>query len=114
MDYTQERIPTCTDDDYTLVKLVQDQDGSTALYSSLNDMRLKVDNSGEIVTVSQADNELEDFELFQAGGRLINENGRLIIWSIRSKKFVRVSFESLRLCGVVNPFDASKFVLKSR
>ena len=108
LDNTQERIPTFTG----LIKLVQHQDGSTVLYSSLNDMRLKVDNSGEIVTVSQYDNELEDFELFQAVG---NKNGQLIIRSIQTKMFVRVSESSLRLCAdVVHPFYASKFVLKSR
>ena len=74
-----------------------------------------MDSVGEIVTVSQeekeADNELEDFELFQAVDNAINQ---LIIRSIQTKKFVRVS-ESLRLCAdVVNPFYASKFVLKSR
>ena len=108
LDNTQERIPTFTG----LIKLVQHQDGSTVLYSSLNDMRLKVDNSGEIVTVSQYDNELEDFELFQAVG---NKNGQLIIRSIQTKKFVRVSELCLRLyADVADPFYASKFVLKSR
>ena len=111
LDDTQRLIPTFTG----LIRLVQHQDGSTALYSSLNDMRLKVDNSGEIVTIShkekEADKEFEDFEFFQAVG---NESGQLIIRSIQTKKFVRVS-ESLRLCAdVLHPFNASKFVLKSR
>ena len=106
LDDTQKRIPTCTG----LVKLLQNQDGSTVLYSSLNNEQLKVDNAGEIVTVSQA-NELEDFELFQAVG---NGNGQLIIRSIQTETFVRVS-QSLRLCAdVTDPKNASKFVLKSR
>ena len=74
-------------------------------------MELKVDNFGDIVTVSQADKEWEDFELFQEGD---NENGRLIIRSLQTKKFVRVS-EFLRLCAaVMHSLNASKFVLKSR
>ena len=111
LDDTQRLIPTFTG----LIRLVQHQDGSTVLYSSLNDMRLNVDDSDEIVTIShkekEADKEFGDFELFQAGG---NKNGQLIIRSIQTKMFVRVS-ESLRLCAdVVHPFYASKFVLKSR
>ena len=108
LDNTQEQIPTLTG----LIKLVQNQDGSTALYSSLNDIRLKVDNVGEMVTVSQYDKELYDFELFQAAG---NGNGQLIIRSVQTNMFVRVISESLRLCAdVAHPFDASKFVLKDR
>ena len=111
LDNTQKLFPTFTG----LIRLAQNQDGTAALYSSLNGKQLKVDNAGEIVTVSQDEKEAgedsEDFEFVQAAG---NESGQLIIRSIQTEKFVRVS-ESLRLCAdVANTLDASKFVLKSR
>ena len=111
LDNTQKLIPTFTG----LLKVVQNRDGSTALYSSLNDMRLKVDNAGDIVTVSQeakeVGKELEDFEFFQTEG---NENGQLIIRSIQAKKFVRVSKLKTLCADVIHPSEASKFVLKDR
>ena len=107
----QKQIPTFTG----LIKLFQNHNDGTALYSSLNGMQLKVDDAGEIVTVCQeekeAGKELEDFEFFQTTN---NESNQLIVRSIQTKKFVRVS-ESLRLCAdVADPKKANKFVLKSR
>ena len=110
LDDTQNRIPTYTG----LIKLVH-QDGSIALHSSLNGEQLKVDNAGDIVTVSQeakeAGKELEDFEFFQTEG---NENDQLIIRSIQAKKFVRVSKLKTLCADVIHPSEASKFVLKDR
>ena len=111
LDNTQTMIPTFSG----LVKLVQNGSGSTALYSSLNDMRIEENFFGELVTISQENKEtgkvLERFELFQAAG---NEKGQLIIRSIQTKMFVRVS-ESLRLrVDVEDPLGAAKFILKSR
>ena len=110
LDTTQKQIPTLTG----LIKLYQNHNGGIALYSSLNGMQLKVNDTGEIVTVCQeekeAGKELEDFEFFQTTS---NESGQLIVRSIQTKKFVRVS-ESLRLCAaVMHSLNASKFVLKS-
>lgn len=112
LDDTQKLVPTFTG----LVTFVQNQDGSTTLYSSLNDALLKVDGDGEIVTITQeekefAGNDFEDFELIQTSG---NDGVQLIIRSIQTQKFVRVSeFKSLR-ADVTDPIYASKFVLKPR
>ena len=81
-------------------------------------MRLKVDHVGDnvgkimIMTISQeAGNDLDDFELFQAVG---NENGQLIIRSIRNKMFIHVSKAFRLFADMADPENASKFVLKSR
>ena len=111
LDNTQKLIPTFTG----LVKLAQNPDGNTALYSSLNDKQLKVDSAGDVMVVSREEKrtgkDLENFELIKGAG---NDDGQLIILSIQTKKFVRVS-KSLRLrADVSDSMDEGKFVLISR
>ena len=113
-------IPTCTG----LVELVQNQDGSTALCSSLNGMRLKVETDDihgmkdclmTIIWQEEKDagkcKDFEDFELLQPVG---NEESQFIIRSLQTKKFVRVAEDKYVSADIVHPLDASKFFLIPR
>lgn len=109
LDDTKKMIPTLSG----LLKLVQNQDGNTALYSSLNGMQLKVNSFGCIVTVSQEDTEAgKDFVFVRNVG---SDDGQLIIGSLQTDKFVRVSNDkSLRAdADGANPMDIDKFILIS-
>lgn len=107
LDDTKKMVPTLSG----LLKLVQNQDGSTAVYSTLNEMQLKADSFGWIVTVPQEEKEAgKDFVFLKIAG---SDDGRLIIGSFQTDKFVRVSNDkSLR--ADANSMDADKFFLISR